>query len=208
MAFSKLADENLACSLSVLFDTCIDSCIFPISMKMADICPVYKKLDYLCKDNYLSVNLLTVFSKLFERIMAEQLTAHFENMLSPSVSAQREKCYSWQHVIMQLTEYWRKALDENKYVGTLAMDLSKAFDCIPHGLLLAKLHSYELPLKACMFIVEGKSRSKNASVCLSVRLSHLFHVPLIMKFSGYITIDKSDVYAKGQGQRSRSQRSK
>ena len=69
--FLKLAGENLACSLCVLFNTCIDSCIFPTSIKMADICPVYKKLDNLCKNNYRSVNLLTIFSKLFERIMAD-----------------------------------------------------------------------------------------------------------------------------------------
>ena len=53
---------------------------------MADICPVYKKLDSLCKDNYRSVNLL-IFFKLFERIMAEQLTIYFENILSHRVSA-------------------------------------------------------------------------------------------------------------------------
>ena len=135
--FLKLAGENLACSLCVLFNTCFDSCVSPTSMKMTDICPVYKKLDNLCKDNYRSVNLLTVCSKLFERIVAEQMTAFFENILSPLVSSYR-KGYSCQHVVLQLTEYWRKALDENKYVGTLAMDLSNAFDCMPHGLLLAK----------------------------------------------------------------------
>ena len=60
--FLKLAGENLACSLCVLFNTCIDSCIFPTSMKMADICPVYKKLDNFCQNNSRSVNLLTILS--------------------------------------------------------------------------------------------------------------------------------------------------
>ena len=45
------------------------------------------------------------------------------------------------------------------------------------------------------------------SVCLSVCLSHLFdYVPIIVsswKFSGVITNDRSDVHAKGQGQRSK-----
>ena len=50
------------------------------------------------------------------------------------------------------------------------------------------------------------------SVCLSVRLSvrlsvtpfsPCFHHRIIMKFSGYITMVKSDVHAKGQGQRSK-----
>ena len=53
------------------------------------------------------------------------------------------------------------------------------------------------------------------SVCLSVRLSIRLVTPfspcshhrIIMKLSGVITNDKSDVHAKGQGQRSRPQRS-
>ena len=149
--YIKLAGDNLSQSLSVLFNKCVESCIFPAGMKMADICPVYKKLDSLCKDNYRSVNLLIVFSKLFEWIMAEQLTIYFENILSTRVSAYR-RGYSCQHVILNLTEYWRKALDDNHNVGTIGMDLSKAFDCMPHGLLLAKLFAYGVAPNACLFI--------------------------------------------------------
>ena len=51
-------------------------------------------------------------------------------------------------------------------------------------------------------------QSVRPSVCLSVRLSVTpfwlcSHHPIIMKFSGVITSDKSDVHAKGQGQRSK-----
>ena len=37
---------------------------------------------------------------------------------------------------------WKQALDENKYVAAILMDLSKAFDCLPHNLLLLKLKAY------------------------------------------------------------------
>ena len=133
------------------FNKCVESCTFPTSMKMADISPIYKKLDNLCKNNYRSVNLLSVLSRLFETIMAEQLITYFEHILSPLLSAYR-KGYSCQHVILRLTELWRDALDNDKYVGTVAMDLSKAFDCMPHGLLLAKLHSYGVSSKACLLL--------------------------------------------------------
>ena len=78
-------------------------------------------LDNLSKKNYRSVNLLSMFSKLFERLMAEQFTSYFENILNPLVSAYR-KGYSCQHVILHLTEYWRKALDDNKYISKIDMD--------------------------------------------------------------------------------------
>ena len=63
--------------------------------------------------------------------------------------------YSCQHVTLQLTEYWREALDINGYVGTMAMDLSKAFDSMPHGLLISKPHAY-----ACSVIVSYLSNRR------------------------------------------------
>ena len=45
------------------------------------------------------------------------------------------KHYGTGHVIMKLVEEWRKNLDQSKFVGSLLMDLSKAFDCVPHDLL-------------------------------------------------------------------------
>ena len=79
--------------------------------------------------------------------------------LSHLVSAYR-KGYSCQHVILRLTELWRKALDDNNYVGTIAMDLSKAFDCMPHGLLVAKLHAYGVSSKACLFLADYLTNRK------------------------------------------------
>ena len=53
---------------------------------------------------------------------------------------------------MRLVENWRQNLDQSKLVGIIFMDLSKAFDCIPHDLLIAKLHAYNVGEDALAYI--------------------------------------------------------
>ena len=60
---------------------------------------------------------------------------------SPFVAAYREN-YNTQHVLIRLLEELRLYLDNNYFVGAVMTDLSKAFDCIPHDLLIAKLEAY------------------------------------------------------------------
>ena len=58
--------------------------------------------------------------------------------LSPFISTYR-KNYNTQHVLLGLLEEWREHLGNNKIVGGILMDLSKAVGCVPHDPLLAKL---------------------------------------------------------------------
>ena len=97
-----------------------------------------------------------MISKVFERILADQFRAYFEHLLSSCLSAYR-RVYNCQHVILRLTEYWRQALDDGCFVGTVAMDLSKAFHRMPHGVLIAKLHAYGLSMNACQMLVIWKT---------------------------------------------------
>ena len=150
--FLKVSGENFINSLCTLFNSCISSCTFPCSLKMAEINPIFKKKDNLNKENYRSVNILTTISKVFERILSDQLTEYFKSILNSNLSAYRSG-YSCQHVILQLTEYWRKSLDSDESVGTIATDLSKAFDYMPHGLLLAKLNAYGVSRDACRLLI-------------------------------------------------------
>ena len=150
--FLKLSGIAICDPLCTIFNECIMQSQFPSIMKLSEVSPVFKKDDPLCKENYRSVNLLTMFSKVFERLIAEQLTNYFLELLSPQLSAYR-KGYNCQHVILKLTEYWRLALDNNNFVGTVSTDLSKAFDKMPHGLLIAKLHAYGLSPSACRLIM-------------------------------------------------------
>ena len=64
-----------------------------------------------------------------------------DNFFSPHLSVYRAS-YSTQHALLRLIEEWKTNLDNNYAVGEVLMDLSEAFDCIPHDLLIAKLAAY------------------------------------------------------------------
>ena len=55
-----------------------------------------------------------------------------------------------QHTVLPVVmlEKWKNAVDKGKCVGTLKTDLSNAFDCLSHKLLIAKLHAYSFDLPA------------------------------------------------------------
>ena len=66
-----------------------------------------------------------------------------------------------------MLEAWKKALDEKGYAGAILTDLSKAFDCLNHDLLIAKLISYGFSQEALKFIrsylKDRKQRTKVGS---------------------------------------------
>ena len=54
----------------------------------------------------------------------------------------------------------KKSLDDKNIIGAVLMDLSKAFHCIPHDLLLPKLHDYHLSMDTIIFLYSYMKRRK------------------------------------------------
>ena len=139
----KTAARSCVPFLTFCFNDCLSSGTFPDRLKLADIIPSFKKGSSTDKSNYRPISLLPVVSKIFERILADQLNEHLESSFSKLLCGFR-KGHSTQHAILNLIRNWQNALADNKKVGAVLIDLSKAFDCLPHDLLLAKLSAYGL----------------------------------------------------------------
>ena len=70
--------------------------------------------------------------------MYKDIESYMNKYLSPKLCGFR-KGYSTQHALIAILEKWRKALDNNDNAAAVLTDLSKAFDCINHELMIAKL---------------------------------------------------------------------
>ena len=115
---------------------------FPDNAKEAAACPLDKGEPHRTVErNFRPVSVLNTFYKIYEKVLKQQLTQHLNNALSAFIAAYRQ-AYGTHHVLIRLTEDCRSNLDNDYLVSAVLMDLSKAFDCIPHDLLIAKLHAY------------------------------------------------------------------
>ena len=128
-------------------------------MKNAIITPVRKKGPKTSKDNYRPVSILSNISKIYERSMFKQISAYSELILSKFQCGFRKE-FSAQLCPLAELEKWKSAVDNKRNFGALLTDLSKAFYCLPHDLLLAKLNAYGFSLPVLRLVKSYLSNRK------------------------------------------------
>ena len=64
------------------------------------------------------------------------------------------KAHSTQHALFKLFQAWQKEQDNSGFIGTILMDLSKAYDYLPHDLLIAKLGAYVLDRSSLRLLMD------------------------------------------------------
>ena len=129
--------------LKIVINQTFQTGIFPAQLKTARVKALFKKGNTHDPNNYRPISLLPAISKVFEKIMLKQLRNYFtlHSLLFKSQYGFRNR-HSTELATLELLDRVITAMDENKIPFNIFIDLSKAFDCLNHRILLHKLHYY------------------------------------------------------------------
>ena len=125
--------------------------IFPSSLKLARVMPIFKKGDQQDCNNYGPISVLSDISKLIEKLPYNKLYKFLnQNKCLHNNQFGFQNHHSTNHVLTSITEKIWNALDDGNYASGIFLDFQKAFDTVNYKILLSKLGHYRIrgiPLK-------------------------------------------------------------
>ena len=137
----KFSAPSMAGYLTKLLNLCNSTSTWPTEWKLSHVTPVFKKGDATSVSNFRPVSVLSIIPKIVEKVMFDQFYNVFQPLFSSNMSGFL-RGHSFCTTLVKMVDDWRLALDSKTVTGSIAIDLSKAFDSICHNLLLAKLRTY------------------------------------------------------------------
>jgi endonuclease/exonuclease/phosphatase family metal-dependent hydrolase/ABC-type dipeptide/oligopeptide/nickel transport system ATPase component len=146
-------------ALVVMVNQALSTGIFPDKLKVAKVIPFHKKDEIYKVENYRPISLLPSVSKVFERVIHDQLFQYF-NFQKHFYSSQYgfRQQHSTEFAAMELIDHIITEMDRNGLPLSIFLDLSKAFDTLDHTILIHKLKHYGITANALhIWIIDNKS---------------------------------------------------
>ena len=139
----KFIKNEISLPISKIVNQSLESGIFPNKLKIGKVTPLYKKDEVHLIENYRPISVLPAISKIFEKIMYNQISKYFNvNKLFFESQYGFRKGHSTELAAIELVEQLITEMDKNELPINIYLDLSKAFDSLDHTILLDKLSYY------------------------------------------------------------------
>ena len=137
--------DDIARPLTLIINQSLSTGVFPDKLKIAKVIPLYKKYDPHLVDNFRPISFLPAISKMFEKIVFNQMYDYFDrNKLLYTSQYGFRKLHSTELASLELVDRVRLDMDSGKMPLSIFLDLSKTFNTLDHSILLLKLTHYGL----------------------------------------------------------------
>ena len=138
--YIKPVSEYLVSPLTHIINASIDTSTFPADWKFSRICPVPKVSNPVSLAEYRPISILPVLSKVFERIMLQQITEHIESRaIYLEMQSGFRKSHSTITLLLKLKDDIKNAMQRGEVTLAVFADFSKAFDTVDYKILLSHL---------------------------------------------------------------------
>ena len=167
----KFVKNVISEPLSIIINQMLKLGIFPDSLKISKVVPLYKKDDQTNLSNYRPISLLPSISKIFEKVLLEQLTTYLDNNnLIHNHQYGFRKRHSTEYAALHIVDYLNYEMDRKRTPTNIYLDLSKAFDSLSHTILITKLKHYgicDVALKLMKSYLENRKQYVQFDTCTS-----------------------------------------